>query len=123
MTAAPPQSIVPTLFERIISGELPATILYRDERVIAFRDIHPRAPVHILIVTNKPIPTVNDVQETDEALLGHLFIVARDLARQEGIDANGYRLIVNCNRDSGQEVYHLHMHLVGGRPLGPMLLP
>jgi len=114
---------VPTLFERIISGELPATILYRDERVIAFRDIHPRAPVHILIVTNKPIPTANDVHETDEALLGHLFIVARDLARQEGIDANGYRLIVNCNRDGGQEVYHLHMHLVGGRPLGPMLLP
>jgi histidine triad (HIT) family protein len=123
MTAPAPRSIVPTLFERIISGEVPATILYRDERVIAFRDIHPRAPVHILIVPNKPIPTANDVDAADEAMLGHLFIVARDLARQEGIDAGGYRLIVNCNRDAGQEVYHLHMHLVGGRPLGPMLLP
>jgi histidine triad (HIT) family protein len=112
---------VPTLFERIVSGELPAQVLHRDERVTAFRDIHPRAPTHILIVPNKPIPTVNDVSEEDEALLGHLFVVARDLARREGIDAGGYRLIVNCNADGGQEVYHLHMHLLGGRALGPML--
>ena len=114
---------MPTLFERIISGELPATIVHRDDRVTAFRDIHPRAPVHILIVPNKPIPTSNDVSEADEATLGHLFIVARDLAKQEGIAANGYRLIVNCNDDGGQEVYHLHMHLVGGQPLGPMVAP
>jgi histidine triad (HIT) family protein len=113
---------VPTLFERIVSGELPATILHRDERVTAFRDIHPRAPTHILIVPNKPIPTANDVQEADEAVLGHMFIVARDLARREGIAESGYRLIVNCNHDGGQEVYHLHIHLLGGRPLGPMVL-
>jgi histidine triad (HIT) family protein len=112
---------MPTLFEKIIAGELPATIVYKDERVTAFRDIRPAAPTHILIVPNKPIPTTNDVTEADESLLGHLFTVARDLARKEGVADNGYRLIVNCNAHGGQEVYHLHMHLLGGRPLGPML--
>jgi histidine triad (HIT) family protein len=111
-----------TLFERIISGELPADIVYRDERVTAFRDIHPRAPVHILIVPNKPIATVNDIGDGDEALIGHLYTVARDLARREGLAENGYRLIVNCNAHGGQEVYHLHVHLLGGCPLGPMLV-
>jgi histidine triad (HIT) family protein len=110
-----------TLFERIIKGELPAKIVHRDERVTAFRDIHPRAPVHILIVPTKAIPTANDVVEADEALLGHMFVVARDLARSEGIAEDGYRLIVNCNAHGGQEVFHLHMHLLGGKPLGPML--
>lgn len=110
-----------TLFERIIAREIPATIVYQDDRVTAFRDIHPRAPTHILIVPNRLIPTANDVADTDEALLGHLFVVARDLAKKEGIAADGFRLIVNCNSHGGQEVYHLHMHLVGGRPLGPML--
>lgn len=112
---------MPTLFEKIIAGELPATIVHKDERVTAFRDIRPAAPTHILIVPNKPIPTTNDVTDADESLLGHLFTVARDLARQEGIAADGYRLIINCNAHGGQEVYHLHMHLLGGRPLGPML--
>jgi histidine triad (HIT) family protein len=110
-----------TLFERIIAGEIPAQIVHRDDRVTAFRDIHPRAPVHILIVPNKPIPTSNDVADADEALIGHLFTVARDLARSEGISEDGYRLIINCNAHGGQEVYHLHVHLLGGRPLGPML--
>jgi histidine triad (HIT) family protein len=113
---------MPTLFERIISGELPATIVFRDDRVTAFRDIHPRAPTHILIVPNKPIATANDVTAQDESLLGHLFVVAAELARREGIADDGYRLIVNCNAHGGQEVYHLHLHLLGGRPLGPMLL-
>lgn len=112
---------MPTLFERIIAGELPATILHQDERVTAFRDIQPRAPVHILIVPSKPIPTVNDIADDDEALIGHMFTVARDLARREGIAEDGYRLIINCNRHGGQEVYHLHVHLLGGAPLGPML--
>ena len=112
---------MPTLFERIIAGEIPADVVYRDERVIAFRDIRPRAPTHILIVPMKPIPTANDIADEDEPLIGHLFTVARDLAKQEGIAANGYRLIVNCNQHGGQEVYHLHLHLVGGRPLGRML--
>jgi histidine triad (HIT) family protein len=112
---------MPTLFEKIISGELPAAIVYRDDRVTAFRDIRPAAPTHILIVPNKPIPTANDVVDEDEPLIGHLFTVARDLARQEGIAENGYRLIVNCNAHGGQEVYHLHVHLLGGKPLGPMV--
>lgn len=112
---------MPTLFEKIIAGELPAAIVFKDDRVTAFRDIRPAAPTHILIVPNKPIPTTNDVADEDEPLLGHLFTVARDLARKEGIAENGYRLIVNCNAHGGQEVYHLHMHLLGGKPLGPMV--
>jgi histidine triad (HIT) family protein len=112
---------MPTLFEKIIAGELPATVLYRDSRVIAFSDIRPAAPVHILIVPNKPIPTANDIADEDESLIGHMFIVARDLARQQGIAQDGYRLIINCNAHGGQEVYHLHVHLLGGRPLGPMV--
>jgi histidine triad (HIT) family protein len=112
---------MPTLFERILQGELPADFVYRDERVAAIRDIHPRAPTHILIVPIKPIPTANDVSSADEALLGHMFVVAAQLAAREGIAKDGYRLIVNCNSHGGQEVYHLHMHLIGGKPLGPMV--
>ncbi len=111
-----------TVFEKIIRGELPADIVYRDEQVIAFRDIRPAAPTHILIVPNRPIPTVNDVQPEDEPLLGHMIYVAKRLAEQEGIANDGYRLIINCNRHGGQEVFHLHLHLIGGRPLGPMVV-
>jgi len=112
---------MPTLFEKIIARQIPSDIIHQDDRVTAFRDIHPRAPVHILIVPNKPIPNANDIEDSDEALVGHMFIVARDLAKREGIAENGYRLIINCNTHGGQEVYHLHVHLVGGAPLGPML--
>lgn len=112
---------MPTLFEKIIAGELPADIVYRDSRVIAFADIRPAAPVHLLIVPLKPIPTTDDIEDDDESLIGHMVIVARDLARQRGIAKSGYRLIVNCNPDSGQEVYHLHLHLLGGRALGPLV--
>lgn len=112
---------MPTLFERIISGELPATIVYKDERVTAFRDIHPRAPTHILIVPNRPIPTSNDIAIEDEALIGHIILIAAQIARGEGIAESGYRLIINCNRDSGMEVSHLHVHLLGGKPLGAMV--
>jgi histidine triad (HIT) family protein len=112
---------MPTLFERIVAGELPADIVHHDDEVTAFRDIHPRAPVHILIVPNKPIPTANDIADGDATLIGRLFLVARDLAKKLGIAENGYRLIVNCNSHGGQEVYHLHLHLVGGAPLGPMV--
>ena len=103
------------------AGELPADIVYRDAEITAFRDIHPRAPVHILIVPIKPIPTTDDIADEDESLIGHVVIVARDLARQYGVAKSGYRLILNCNPDSGQEVYHLHFHLLGSRPLGPLL--
>jgi histidine triad (HIT) family protein len=111
---------MPTIFEKIIAGELPATVVFRDARVIAFLDIRPAAPVHILIVPHKPIPTTDDIEESDESLIGHMVIVARDLARQQGIAKSGYRLVINCNPDSGQEVYHLHLHLLGGKFLGPM---
>jgi len=110
-----------TIFSRIVAGELPADIVYRDERVTAFRDINPAAPTHILIIPNREIPTVNDLADEDEALAGHMLLVARDLAKREGIDESGYRLIINCNRDGNQEVFHLHLHLLGGRPLGGML--
>lgn len=113
---------MPTIFSKIISGEIPAQIVYRDDRVTAFKDINPQAPVHILIVTNKEIPTAADLLPEDEAALGHMFIVARRVAEEQGIAESGYRLIVNCKADGGQEVYHLHMHLLGGRSLGPMLV-
>ncbi|KXI23803.1 HIT domain-containing protein [Photobacterium sanguinicancri] len=107
-----------TIFSKIIRKEIPADVLYQDEMVTAFRDINPRAPSHILIIPNKLLPTVNDIEADDEAMMGRLFTVARKLAKDEGIAENGYRLIVNCNPHGGQEVYHIHMHLVGGRPLG-----
>jgi histidine triad (HIT) family protein len=112
---------MPTLFEKIIAGEIPSTMVYKDSRVVAFLDIRPVAPVHILIVPHKVIPTTDDIADEDEALIGHMVIVARDLARQQGIAKSGYRLVINCNPDSGQEVYHLHVHLIGGRPLGPLV--
>ncbi|MDX1614994.1 MAG: HIT domain-containing protein [Candidatus Promineifilaceae bacterium] len=112
---------MPTVFEAIIAGDEPADIVYQDELVTAFRDIQPAAPVHLLIVPNKPIPTVNDLSDDDEGLAGRLLLVARQLAVQEGIADDGYRLIINCNEHGGQEIYHLHLHLIGGRPLGPML--
>lgn len=110
-----------SIFSKIIAGEIPGDIVYQDELVTAFRDINPQAPTHILIVPNKEIPTVNDVTEADEATLGRLFIAAKKIAEQEGIAEGGYRLIVNCGKHGHQEVFHVHMHLVGGRPLGPML--
>lgn len=111
-----------TLFTKIIQGEIPGDIVYRDELVTAFRDINPMAPTHILIVPNQEIPTVNDLTEAEEQIAGRLMLVAGKLAKQEGIDESGYRLIVNCNEHGGQEVFHLHLHLIGGRSLGPMIL-
>ncbi len=111
-----------TIFSKIISGEIPSDIVYRDELVTAFRDINPSTPIHILIVPNKEIATVNDLTEDDEQVAGRLFLAARRIAEQEGIAESGYRLIVNVNRDAGQEIYHLHMHLLGGRPIGPMVV-
>lgn len=110
-----------TLFTRIINGELPSDMLYQDELVSAFRDINPARPVHILIVPNKPIPSVTDVTAEDEPILGRLFTVARKLAEDEGIATDGYRLIVNCGEHGHQEVPHIHMHLVGGSDVGPMI--
>jgi len=110
-----------SIFSKIIAGEIPGDIVYRDELVTAFRDINPQAPTHILIVPNKEIPTVNEVTAEDETILGRMILAASHIAAQEGIAEAGYRLIVNCGRHGHQEVFHVHMHLVGGRPLGPML--
>jgi len=110
-----------TIFSKIIRQEIPTELLYQDDLVTAFRDISPRAKTHILIIPNKLIPTVNDVTEDDEVTLGRLFTVAKKLAKKEGIDQSGYRLIMNCNQDGGQEVYHIHMHLLGGQAMGPMV--
>lgn len=110
-----------TIFSKIIRQEIPTPLLYQDDLVTAFRDITPQASTHILIIPNKLIPTINDVSEEDELVLGRMISVAKKLAKEEGIDENGYRLIMNCNEHGGQEVYHIHMHLVGGQPLGKML--
>ena len=111
---------MPTLFTRIINREIPSTIVYEDDLVLAFKDINPLAPIHILIVPKKEVATVNDVTSDDEAALGRLFTVAAKIAKENNIAESGYRLIMNCNADGGQEVFHLHMHLLGGEKIGPM---
>lgn len=105
------------IFCKIANKKLPAQILFENERVLAFRDIRPQAPTHILIIPRQHIPTVNDLDAADAPLVGELLRVAQELARAEGIDQSGYRLVLNCNRDSGQEVYHIHLHLLGGRAM------
>ncbi len=104
-----------TLFTRIRDREIPADIVYEDDAVLAFRDINPQAPTHILIVPREPIPTVNDLETQHAELVGRLFLVARDLAREEGLAEDGYRLVMNTNEAGGQTVFHIHLHLLGGR--------
>ncbi len=108
------------IFCKIVRGDLPGNIVYHDEQVTAFHDINPIAPVHVLIVPNKHIPSVDGVEPADEPLVGHMFTVARQVAQTLGL-SRGYRLIVNTGDHAGQVVFHLHMHLLGGRALGPML--
>jgi len=103
------------IFCKIIAGEIPSTTVYKDDTVTAFRDIHPAAPTHILVVPNKHVATVNDLTADDETLVGHLFTTARQIAAAEGVAEAGYRLIINCGPDGGQVVYHLHLHLIGGQ--------
>ncbi len=104
-----------TLFEKIADGDIPADLVYQDDRAVAFRDLAPVAPVHVLVVPRKPIPRADAVEPADEALVGHLFTVARSVAAQEGL--TDYRLVVNCGEGAGQSVFHLHVHLLGGRKL------
>jgi histidine triad (HIT) family protein len=103
------------VFCRIIAGNAPGDIIYRDEQATAFRDFRPAAPVHLLVVPNKHIVSVNELDSKDEGLVGHLLTVARTVARQEGIQTSGYRCIINTGPDSGQAVFHLHLHVIGGR--------
>jgi histidine triad (HIT) family protein len=104
-----------TIFSKIIERKIPADIVYEDDEVLAFRDVNPQAPTHVLIIPKKPIATVNDVQPDDAALIGKLVLTAKRIAADSGFAEEGYRLVMNCNTGGGQTVYHLHLHLLGGR--------
>jgi len=106
-----------TIFGKIAKGEIPCTKVYEDERVLAFRDITPQAPVHILVIPREAIPTADDLTDAHEGLVGHMVVVAAKIARQEQISGSGYRLVMNCREDGGQTVFHLHLHLLGGRAM------
>jgi histidine triad (HIT) family protein len=106
------------LFLKIIRREIPADIVYETDDLLAFRDINPRAPLHVLIVPKRHIRTINDIGPDDEALVGKLFTAARDIAAEAGCSEEGYRVVMNCNAAAGQTVFHIHLHLLGGRDLG-----
>lgn len=109
-------------FCKIIKGEIPSTIVYEDEEVIAFRDIQPAAPIHILVVPKKHIPSLVDVTQEDSKLIARIYRVINEVAEKEQIKEKGFRVIVNCGKDGGQEVPHLHFHLLGGKTLGPKIV-
>ena len=106
------------IFCRIAAGQIPATMLYDDGEVLAFRDINPEAPVHLLIVPRRHISTLNDLNEADAALIGRLYLAGKQVAAELGVAERGYRTVINCNRDAGQIVFHIHMHLLSGREMG-----
>lgn len=106
------------IFCKIAGGEIPTPLIYEDSQVVAFNDLHPVAPVHILLIPRVHIPSFNDVKPEHKELLGRLAWVAGELARRQGIGDKGYRLVMNCGKDGGQEIFHLHFHLLGGMPLG-----
>ena len=106
-----------SIFTRIINRELPADFVYEDDEIAAFRDINPQAPTHVLVVPKVEIPTVNDIEPQQAELIGKMVLVAKKIAADEGIAEDGFRLVVNCNRHGCQEVFHLHLHLIGGRQL------
>lgn len=108
---------MPTLFSKIIAREIPANIIYEDDDCVAFTDVNPQAPMHVLIVPRQEIPTVNDLQPGDAALVGRMVLAAQKIAASLGVAERGYRLVINCNEDAGQTVFHLHMHLLAGRPM------
>ncbi|MCX7512478.1 histidine triad nucleotide-binding protein [Frateuria sp. STR12] len=104
-----------TIFGKIIRREIPADIVFENDEVLGFRDLNPQAPVHVLFIPKKPLPTLNDAQPADAGLLGKVLIAAADYAKQEGLAEQGYRTVINCNEHGGQTVYHLHVHLLAGR--------
>ena len=106
-----------TIFDKIISKEIPSDIVYEDRDFLAFRDINPQAPTHILIIPKKRIPTINDIKDEDSEIIGKLVIIAKKIAEEENISKDGYRLVFNCNEYGGQTVFHIHLHLIGGRKL------
>lgn len=109
-----------TLFTKIIQREIPANIVYENEHVIAFKDINPQAPIHILVVPKKEIPTVNDIKAEDRMLIGEMYMAIGEITKELGVQKEGYRVIANCNEYGGQEVFHLHFHIMAGEPIGPM---
>ncbi|HEY3234275.1 MAG TPA: histidine triad nucleotide-binding protein [Polyangiaceae bacterium] len=113
-----PEAMEDCLFCKIVEKKIPAKIVYEDERSVAFSDINPQAPTHILVVPRAHIPTINDVGPAEEPLIGHLFKVASELAGVAGFGDRGYRTVINCGPEAGQSVYHVHLHLLGGRPMG-----
>lgn len=106
-----------TLFEKICEKEIPADIVYEDDQVVAFRDIAPKAPTHVLVIPRKPIPRINEAQPEDQALLGHLLLKAAEVARSFGLGDDGFRLVLNNGRDAGETVPHMHCHILGGRKM------
>jgi len=106
------------IFCKIAAGEIPADIVYDDGEVLAFRDINPEAPVHLLLIPRRHIATLNDLSEADAALVGRLYLAGKQIAAELGVAESGYRAVINCNRDAGQLVFHIHMHLLAGRELG-----
>lgn len=107
----------PTIFGKILRGEIPSNRVWEDDECIAFRDINPAAPTHVLIIPRRRIPTMNDIEESDKTVLGHMLWVASQIAKQEELDEEGYRVVINCNEHGGQTVFHIHLHLLGGRRL------
>lgn len=107
-----------TLFTKIINREIPADIVYEDDLSLAFKDINPQAPTHLLIIPKEPIATVNDISEQHKEVVGHLYWVAGQIAKEQGFAQDGYRTVMNCNEHGGQTVYHIHVHLLAGKPLG-----
>lgn len=110
-----------TIFTKIINREIPANIVYENDKVIAFKDINPAAPIHILVVPKKEIATINDIQTEDRELIGEMYLAIGKIVKDLGIDKEGYRIITNCNEFGGQEVFHLHFHILGGKRLGALL--
>ena len=106
-----------TIFSKIIRGEIPAKIVHDDQHCLAFHDVSPQAPTHVLVIPKKPIESLEQISSDDAAMLGHVWTTIPQIARQLGLSENGYRVVVNCGRDGGQSVDHLHFHILGGRPL------
>jgi histidine triad (HIT) family protein len=105
------------LFCKIVAGQIPATLVFQNDHVVAFKDITPRAPTHMLIVPRRHIPSLNDLAPEDDALVGEMVRTAAAIAKQQGLSDRGYRTVFNCNADAGQTVFHIHLHLLGGRPM------
>ena len=105
------------IFCKIVAGEIPADKIFENDHVIGFRDLNPQAPTHVLVIPKKHIATINDIQDEDKALIGEMYLAAQKIAAQEGLSERGYRTVMNCNEGAGQTVFHIHLHVIGGRAM------